>query len=1437
MRAYVLASLLALGSGSAAFVASLDAHADFDPGGRRKPGGKPAPKPPAGAKPAPTPPAPKPPAPGPGATKPATTAPDDGPERGRSPDALIARYSGIVLAQPGATFPLQRLAQLYRERDGNLKQLVADFEQRAQASGEAAWSAKVALAGILKIDGRAADAVKAYEAAIAERPKESAPLLALAQLEIDRGDQASARRRYEQALPLLKVAADIEQTRRTLMQLCLDLKDVDAARAHHAELVKRSQGSLFVRAELGRELSQRDMLELAEAELRELVKAASGDNRALAPALRDLGRVLARQKKTDEALTVLKRALSVAGGATGVRAEILAVMTEAYRAEGKLVELVEILEKEPGQDFQRLTTLGRILEETGQVDKALAAYRKALALDGAHVDTRVRVVHLLQTTGELELAIKEYEALIRSAPNASEYVFELCETLIQRGDRPKALRLLEELERRAGNDGDTLAAVADFYERVEERDKAMKVLQRLANAQTGDPTFLVDLGDRYYQAGDKKRALETWAKIPRVSTNRARASLTLGEVYLDHDMPTEALAALRDALSLEPDSLPTKKALAIALERTAPGTPQAAARFQEAVTLWEQMLAASGRDANLAREARTHIVSIWSITKELSARSAPLQARFAATPPDLEAGRLLAEVQRKLGQLAGATTTLRAIIAKAPGDEPSMLALERVLVQQHDLLGAIEVLEKLAELNPKAARQYYQRMAQYAAELYRDDDAIRYAAKAVELSPDDANGHQKLGDMYRKRQDIPNAIARYRQAIAKNDRLFVVYFDLAELLLSTGEVAEADRLFRRVVRASGDEELVARAARASMQINLGKGSLETLERELLPVAVGNPQKPMYRRLLVELYGAMTMPLVQKVRHGEDAAEVAKARAELTAIGTRAVKPLLDALGDEREAQQRIAIEVLAYVENKNAGPSLFNFATGQADRELRTRAMIAVGALRDPAMLPKLAQLLEPVLPPARGARGAERALDAAPAEQISVAAAWAVARTPGAKAEELLARMLDASSPDVRAVASIGLAAAPGSGARKHAPALVALIKAPEAGPRARAAALAALGELVQRGLPAPSELEQLTQGLLDAPDALLRRTALGASAQLALAGPGEGGARRGGADFTTAVDRAIAQAVFDRDPALRARAVAVSTLRLDRPRPGAAPSRMGDPLSVPDGRLDVDDMLRALAPAEPDDEAKARALVALEEPLRVAATSAVSTSAERAAVVGDALASQILAPFAPQGALPSELAARATAATRAVLEAAAPGFAGLARHPQAALRARAAMVIAREGSEASSLALARALEQSDAEAKRGILSAIEAGRPPGLVAQVARSLASDESWAVRVRAAETLASLGAVGSAREPAFAALEAAARGDRYALVREAALRSLHALDPARAAEALRRAAASDAEPRVRTLAEALLGGAEASPTAPGAPSEPRKLGEPGNRGAR
>ncbi len=478
------------------------------------------------------------------------------------------------------------------------------------------------------------------------------------------------------------------------------------------------------------------------------------------------------------------------------------------------------------------------------------------------------MIRLLQSQGEIDRAIAEYDGLIRAAPNNPQFVFEECEALLQRGDRARALKLLTALEARVGVDDDVLSRVADFYQRIGEGERSLKVLTRLTQSGSNDPSHLVDLGDRYFQDGNTALATQTWKRILVAVQPRARALSILGDVYLEHDMTADALAALREALQLEPQNANVKKQLANGLER--------ARNYREASQLWTDLAAKAKQtnDKTLAREARSHVVTLWGLERVLEAQVGRLSTQFAATPPDIDAGRTLAEVQLHLRRLADAETTLRRVIELAPGDAESYLALERVLVSESKVEQAISTLEKLVSVEPKRARELYQRMAQYALQTYKDDDAVRYAQRAVELNPDDAEGHRRLAEMYRSRQDTEHAIIEFRAAIQKNDRLYVVYFELADLLLSRGESDEADRLFRRVIRGAPDEELVSRAAKLSMQINLGKGTLEELERDLLPLAIGNPQKPIYRRLLVEIYGTLSFGLVQRVkraaRGGKDA---------------------------------------------------------------------------------------------------------------------------------------------------------------------------------------------------------------------------------------------------------------------------------------------------------------------------------------------------------------------------------------------------------------------------------------------------------------------------------------------------------------------------------------------------------------------------------------
>ena len=1335
---------------------------------------------------------------------------------------LIQRYTRVVLSQPGAAFPLQRLAQLYRDRDGKIAALVTDFEARAAQAGADQYAATVALAGLYKLDGRTPDAIAAYERAIAVKGDDAAAafaIAALARLHEERGELTPARAGYERALSLQTAQADKEQTLRTLVSLALDEKDWDGAKKAHRELLRLEPTSLFVRGELGRELFSRGEFARAEVELKDVVAAASGDNRALAPALKELGKAQAKAHENQEALATLKRALAASGPETALRAEIYEIVTEIYRADQQLPLLVKQIEDEHPSDFARLALLGALYEETGDGPKAIETFKRALAINPRQIDLRLRMVRLLQANGELDQAIAEYEALIRAAPNNPQFVFEECSALLERGDHARALRLIGELEARASGDEEVLSRVADFYARIGEKDRSLMVLQRLAQEGGSDAGHLVDLGDRYFQDGNAALAVQTWKRILTTVQPRAKALAALGDVYLEHDMTSDALAAYKEAVALEPGNLGTMKALAAAYERTR--------AYREAQSLYEEIAtrAKEKGDKALARESRTRIVTLWGLQRMLEQELPALRRQFGATPPDAEAGRMLAEALPHLRKLPEAEAVLRRVIEIAPGDADSYLALERVLVQQTKVAEAIAVLERLAEVEPKRARELYQRMAQYALQIYDDDDAIKYAARAVELNPDDAEGHRRLGEMYRSRQDVDHAVAEFRAAIAKNDRLFVVYLELADLLLSKGQTDEADRLFRSIVRAAPDEELVARAARLSMQINLGKGTLGSLEQDLLPLAIGNPQRPIYRHLLVEIYGSMTFGLVQRVTHAAatNATGAADARKALALIGSRAVKPLLDALADPDVSQQRIAIDVLAYVQNRNAALPLFAFATGAADPALRARAMIACGSLADATLVPKYEALLFP-----RDALGDQ----AGAADAVGVAAVWGLARMADARALPVLRRVAGGAAPAMRALAVLGLGAAHDTAS---APAIADIARSVDGGALTRAAAAYALGELdAQTYVPAVIEIAE-------GGEMLPRRMALVALARMARTARAASGKDP---DFAHEAVQAMADAVFVENTdasaagaALSLSRTAVATLASLASPPlassnsrGARPAQARDndaaAVSVLDAApadawrssraLDVDALLDGLAPHDASDADRGAALVRFAEPIRRAALAALRASGPRATAVIDALGSGQgeLLPFVGPGQ--TGAAADAARALAAGLE---PSVVPLARNPDPAIRTKAIVLVARSSDDAAIDAVVAALEDPNEAVQRVAVAAVGAPRTNGRPAAdarasgaVAKMLATHDSWAMRILAAQALGRLGAIdvldrGVAHEISTRLTEAAAK-DSYALVRQASLEALASFDTPGARILAQRMATLDPEPRVREAAAAL-----------------------------
>ncbi|WP_043200687.1 tetratricopeptide repeat protein [Paraburkholderia acidipaludis] len=83
--------------------------------------------------------------------------------------------------------------------------------------------------------------------------------------------------------------------------------------------------------------------------------------------------------------------------------------------------------------------------------------------------------------------------------------------------------------------------------------------------------------------------------------------------------------------------------------------------------------------------------------------------------------------------------------------------------------------------------------------LDRQDDALAFWWRCVEIKPDFVDAHHHLGILLKSRGRIAEAEAAWRQALAISPRHFEALSQLGDILRATGRLAEAERTYRLAV--------------------------------------------------------------------------------------------------------------------------------------------------------------------------------------------------------------------------------------------------------------------------------------------------------------------------------------------------------------------------------------------------------------------------------------------------------------------------------------------------------------------------------------------------------------------------------------------------------------------------------------------------------------
>ena len=853
---------------------------------------------------------------------------------------LLARYFSMLERNPNDRFPMKKLRKC-RSAESLIRRYKAKVKRRPSW-----YEGHVILGHLFVSTKKLKKAVKAYKKAITLNSKAANPQLSLGHLLRKLKKPAEALKFYEKAFALSKSKRLKKKVLRSLIELSMMQKKMKKARRYFKKLLALEPKNKHLRGEFARMLARNLKFKLALKEYRVLLKQARGNNKRRGALLKEMGQVYEKMGKDPEAIETYRRAMKLTTRRHWLRRELVEKVIAIYRRKGDIKSLAAHYEKNwRSKGLFEWQTLAQLYDELGQQAKAVKAYKRALAIRSSAVDTRDKLISLLERAGRHREALTELEKQVRLAPGEPRYLLRLAKKYWKARKRKKSIALLKRCGRRFPRDGSVHVALADLYTKWGQPNLAMEQYRVLVRIEPNDPGHVISLGEQYWQRGKKSRALSTWKSLlrPGMFSTRQEAYATLGSVYAEHEMLAKGIQMYKKALRLAPKNPAIYRALAPVYKR--------ARQYDKAVDAWQKVikLATEPSKRGWRREARTSIISLWHSQKKLKGKLASYKKRFRASKPDLEAGYFLGEAYIKLKKLDTAEKVFKDILKVDAQQHEALLALAEIYRKEHKLNKAIDVMKRLAVVLPNRAREFYMRIAELALVAYRDELALSYVKKALKMSKGDAYGWARIARIYEKKEDYAAAIKAFKKALEIRPRYFKVHFDLAKIYLRQGQHLQASELYHSVVQRSPEEHLVSKAGALAVDLDEYLGRLDGFERELIPLAFTYTHKPVYRKLLVKVYSRMIPALVRKKRYAASVSERESAKRKLKDIGSRALKPLLESLSSDSHKNKLMAVDLLGYLGNPGAAPTLVRLALNPPEDEDSSLGFLHSGASRSVA--------------------------------------------------------------------------------------------------------------------------------------------------------------------------------------------------------------------------------------------------------------------------------------------------------------------------------------------------------------------------------------------------------------------------------------------------------------------------------------------------------
>jgi len=413
---------------------------------------------------------------------------------------------------------------------------------------------------------------------------------------------------------------------------------------------------------------------------------------------------------------------------------------------------------------------GRTLEGKGDVDGAIAAYRKAIALVPEAADVRAELSGLYAREGRAAESIAEAEAALKADPANRE-----------------AHRIL----------GFVQSALADNAPSREQQ--ASLVTQAIGHFEsavaegTRDLGVELTLGRLYVRTAQFAKAIPTLQVFLADQPGYPDAVLLLVEAFNATSQFADAVSVLEPLVRDEPDLARARTWLAEMYERVG--------READAIPHWSILARTNPKNTTLRGRYATALVN----SGQLEQGRQELLALTADAPTDVTAWYLLSQVETRSGHPDAAEAAARRISDLDANDPRGPLALARSHAARGDLRGAADTLDALLRaLRDRPAGPIYARVAMELAEVVEKDGdrgrAVRVLEDGRSRVAGDLELNHALAAAYVRDKQFDHGERLYRELLAGSPSDATALTALGYLLADQKkDLAEAVELLQKAL--------------------------------------------------------------------------------------------------------------------------------------------------------------------------------------------------------------------------------------------------------------------------------------------------------------------------------------------------------------------------------------------------------------------------------------------------------------------------------------------------------------------------------------------------------------------------------------------------------------------------------------------------------------